>query len=159
MTWNDVTGSDVTGTWSHMTGNDRVWMPGFFPALFSYYISSTKCIIAHPSKGTTPFGVTWPLVTSSSLSVMRNDEFCTTTILKLETSARKLMDAHEQNILPVMILVRARWRHFRSRMRNDPNPLAISLKSYLSCPSILLPLDIQYTVYSVSIKWRLKTPK
>ena len=33
-------------------------------------------------------------------------------------------------------------------------PLAISLKSYLSCLSILLPLDIQYAVYSVSIKWR-----
>jgi hypothetical protein len=56
-----ATGSDVTS-----------------PALFSYYSSSTKCIIAHPSKGT-PSGSRDLRSLPVAMSVMRNG---TTTIVR-----------------------------------------------------------------------------
>ena len=49
LTGNDVIGSYVTGTGSHVTGSDRVRTCNRFPRFFSYY-SSIKCTIAHDRK-------------------------------------------------------------------------------------------------------------
>jgi hypothetical protein len=68
VTRSHVTGNDVID--SQVTGNDIMEVIACACAtvsrdLFSYSSSSTKCTIAHHSKGT-PFGVTWLSVTSGS---------------------------------------------------------------------------------------------
>jgi hypothetical protein len=60
---------------------------------------------------------------------MRNDTFCTTTIVRKKRG----------NALPGMRRTYFRWRHFRSSMRNG-QVLWILRKCDLSCPHILLPI-------------------
>ena len=81
-----------------------MWILGFFPALFSYYSSSTKCIIAHPSKGTTS-GSRDLRSLPVAMSVMRNG---TTTIVRIKDGKMTSLAvksppvAHAQSILPIM---------------------------------------------------------
>ena len=72
-----------------------------------------------------------------ALSVMRNDTFCTTTIVRDKRG----------NALPGMRRTYLRWRHFRSSMRSG-QILRILHKCDLSCPHILL-LIIEWFSLSV----------
>jgi hypothetical protein len=78
----EMTGSDVTGSeWRDVTGSDGVRMPGFFSPRFFL----TIVIVQNVSLRTLP---------REPLQVMRNDTFCTTTIVRKKARETKSGYAH-----------------------------------------------------------------
>jgi hypothetical protein len=159
VTGNAVIGSHVTRTDSHVSGNDRVRMPEFFPRFFP-----TIVVVQNVSLRTLP--------REQPPSESRDLRSLPVACRSCAMMHFVLLLYYSKKTAQENLWMRMSRTYFRLWFWSGPGdvnsghacamiriPLAISLKSYLSCPSIVLPLDIQYTVYSVSIKWKLKTPK